>query len=106
MWTKVSRYLQSPNFFIYLFIFHLGRYQAQQIWKQKWKHPNRRQFIWDIRINMMEWKFPILLNNIQSLQKEASIGIAKRRWAQDQCKTEENIINEDHQNLIVDMREK
>ena len=48
-----------------------------QIWKQKRKYPKRHQFTWDTCTNIAEWKFPIILNNLHSLQREVFIHIAK-----------------------------
>ena len=54
MWSKFSRCLQIPDFFISLIIYYLGRYQEKQMWKQNRKYRKKRQFIWDTCINNVE----------------------------------------------------
>lgn len=70
-----------------------------QIWKQKRKYPKRRQFTWDTCTNIAEWKFPIILNSLHSLQKEVFIHIAKKRLKPWINTRQWNIIREDHKKL-------
>lgn len=59
--------------FFYFSIFHLGRYQAKANMKTKMKIPPRDVNLYDTCIYMVEWNFPILLNNIHSSRKEVSV---------------------------------